>query len=95
MKILNVDIPDNKHINIGLQKIYGVGPKTAYNILKACKISGNKTAADLSKAEINSITQYINSNIKAEGDLKRAEKKAIDRLVSIKSTRGLKHKKTK
>lgn len=90
MKIMGVDMPDGKRIDIGLRKIYGIGPKKASDALKACGIDAGKKAGDLTKPEIAKLTSYVSSNYVVEGGLKRAEKSAVDRLVRIGSVRGRK-----
>lgn len=92
VRILGVDIPDNKNINISLAYIYGIGPSLAKKILQETKINPNKKANKLTSQELNAIKDYIEKNkIKIEGDLRREIKSNIKRLIDINAYRGNRH----
>ncbi|CEP77513.1 MAG: 30S ribosomal protein S13 [Defluviitoga tunisiensis] len=91
-RILGVEIPDNKALFVGLTYIYGIGRKTAFDILNAVGIDPNKKAKDLSDDEISKITHYINDNYKVEGELRQEVNNNIKRLIDIGSYRGRRHK---
>ncbi len=92
-RIIGVNIPDEKRIDIGLTYIYGVGPSLAKKIVQGCNIPNNKKVKDLTKEEINSIKEYIEKNYKVEGDLRRELMVNIKRLKDINSWRGQRHSK--
>jgi small subunit ribosomal protein S13 len=91
MRIAGVDIPNEKKIGISLSYIYGVGRNNAKNILEACNIDVNKRTKELSESETDKIREYIDKNIKIEGDLRSEIAQNIKRLREISSYRGLRH----
>lgn len=91
MRIAGVDIPNEKKIGISLSYIYGVGRNNAKNILEACNIDVNKRTKELSESETDKIREYIDKNIKIEGDLRSEIAQNIKRLREITSYRGLRH----
>jgi len=92
-RILGVDIPKDKHIDVALTYIYGIGRTTAGKILKEVNIDSIRRAKDLSDEEVNRITQAIQTGYKVEGDLKRDVNQNIRRLISAGLYRGLRHRK--
>jgi small subunit ribosomal protein S13 len=92
-RILGVDIPKEKRIEMSLQYIYGIGPKYASDILKEANIDGNRRARELSEEEINRISTIIQNNYITEGDLRRDVAQSIKRLIELGSYRGLRHRK--
>jgi len=92
-RIIGVNIPDEKRINIGLTYIYGIGPTLAKKILESSNISADKKVKDLTKEEINTIKEFIEKNYKVEGDLRREIMVNIKRLKDINSWRGSRHTK--
>jgi len=93
-RILGVDIPKEKRIEIALTYLYGIGRVLSNRILKEAQISPDKRAKDLNEEEISRITNTIQkSGIKAEGDLRRDISQNIKRLMDIGSWRGMRHKK--
>ncbi|MDD4531164.1 MAG: 30S ribosomal protein S13 [Candidatus Pacebacteria bacterium] len=92
-RIIGVNIPDEKAIEIGLSYIYGIGPSLAKKILKDCNIALNKKAKELTQDEIGLLKQYIEKNYNVEGDLKREVMMNIKRLKDIGSWRGMRHSK--
>lgn len=91
MRIAGVDIPNEKKIGISLSYIYGVGRNNAKNILEACNVDINKRTKELSESEADKIREYIDKNIKIEGDLRSEIAQNIKRLREIASYRGLRH----
>jgi len=91
MRIIGINIPDNKRIEISLRYLYGVGPALAREILKATKIDVNKRAKDLTASEANSIKEFIEKNYKVEGTLRQVIKQNIQLLKDIQSYRGTRH----
>ncbi|MCM8771276.1 MAG: 30S ribosomal protein S13 [Candidatus Omnitrophica bacterium] len=93
-RILGVDIPKEKRIEIALTYIYGIGRTLSNKILKEAGIDPNKRAKDLSDAEISHIVGVIQkAGYRVEGDLRRDISQNIKRLIDIGSWRGLRHKK--
>ena len=91
MRIVGVNIPDNKKILYALPYIYGIGFTSARKILSTAQIDGEKRAGDLSLIEMNRLKEAIERSYKIEGDLRREIMMNIKRLREIKSYRGLRH----
>ncbi|MHB1376783.1 MAG: 30S ribosomal protein S13 [Candidatus Humimicrobiaceae bacterium] len=92
-RIAGIDIPRNKHICISLTYIFGIGRPTAKKILEDLGIEGSRKAGELTEEEIIRIREYIDTNLKIEGDLRREVSQSIKRLIEINSYRGIRHKK--
>jgi small subunit ribosomal protein S13 len=92
-RILGVDIPKEKRIEISLMYLFGVGRTMANQILKEVNIEPGKRAKDLSDEEINRITLVIQKGYRVEGDLRRDISQNIKRLQDIGAWRGMRHKK--
>jgi small subunit ribosomal protein S13 len=93
-RILGVDIPKQKRIDIALTYLYGIGRYNVYEILKDANIPPEKRAKDLSEEDISHITNTLQkSTIKVEGDLRRDISQNVKRLMEIGSYRGYRHKK--
>ena len=93
-RILGVDIPKEKKIEISLTYLFGVGRAMAIKIVKEAGIELGKRAKDLSGEEVSSITSAIQrGGYRIEGDLRRDISQNIKRLMDIGSWRGMRHKK--
>ena len=93
-RIIGVDIPKEKRIDIALTYLYGLGRFTSNVILRDVGIDPSKRAKDLSEDEISKITIAIQkSGLKVEGDLRRDISQNIKRLMETGSWRGMRHKK--
>jgi small subunit ribosomal protein S13 len=93
-RILGLDIPKEKRIEISLMYLYGVGRSLSNKILKEAGVDPNKRAKDLSEEEVSKITATLQkSGYKLEGDLRRDISQNIKRLIDIGSWRGMRHKK--
>ncbi len=93
-RILGVDIPKEKRIEISLMYLYGVGRVLSNKILKETGINPDKRAKDLTEEEISHIVNTIQKGgYKVEGDLRRDISQNIKRLMDIGSWRGMRHKK--
>jgi small subunit ribosomal protein S13 len=93
-RIIGVDIPKEKRIEIALTYLYGIGRTLSNRILKEAGINPDKRAKDLTEEEVSHITNTIQkSGYKVEGDLRREISQNIKRLMDIGSWRGLRHKK--
>jgi small subunit ribosomal protein S13 len=91
-RIEGVDLPRNKRVEIGLTYIFGIGKNTSQQILRETSINPDKRVKDLADAEITSLRDYINKNLKVEGDLRRELQMNIKRLMEIGCYRGLRHR---
>ena len=93
-RIMGVDIPKEKRIEISLMYLYGVGRPLANKILKDANVDANKRAKDLSEEEITRISATMQKmGARFEGDLRREISQNIKRLMEIGSWRGMRHKK--
>ncbi len=92
-RILGVDLPRNKRLDIALTSIYGVGKVTSLRILDSCGIDWTRSSDDLSADDINLIRNEIEANYRVEGDLRRDVTANIKRLMDIGCYRGLRHRK--
>ncbi len=93
-RILGIDLPKNKRIEIALCYLYGVGRFMANKILKETGIDPNKRSKDLNEEEVSRITSVLQKgSLKVEGDLRRDISQNIKRLMEIGSYRGMRHKK--
>jgi small subunit ribosomal protein S13 len=87
-----VDIPANKRILISLTYVYGIGPYSSRQILKATNIDENVRAKDLSEDELSRILTEIQRNHVVEGQLRRQVIQNISRLKDISCYRGFRHR---
>lgn len=92
-RVLGVDIPGKKRIEYALRYVYGVGPHRARLIVEKAGIDPAKKADDLTPEELRSVINFIQSNYRIEGDLRREVAQNIRRLIAIGSYRGSRHKK--
>lgn len=90
-RIVGVNLPQDKRIEIALTYIYGIGLPTSQKILKNCSINPDTRVKDLTDSEINKIREAIEGKIIVEGDLRREISQNIRRLKEIGSYRGLRH----
>lgn len=93
MRIAGINIPDDKRIEIALRYIYGVGPKSAKEILAETGINPDARAKDLGLADVNKIKEVLDKKYKIEGELRQEIKSNISRLKDINSYRGSRHAK--
>lgn len=91
MRIVGVNIPDNKKVRVALTYIYGVGPTRAKELVEKAKINDAKRAKDLTPEELAKIKTLIEGNLKVEGELRQTLRQNINRLKNIKSYRGTRH----
>ncbi len=92
-RIAGIDIPRNKRVVISLTYIYGIGRKTAENILANCEISQDVKTKDLTDDQVNLIRSEV-EKIMVEGDLRRDTALNIKRLMEIGSFRGIRHRRS-
>ena len=92
-RIAGVDIPNNKRIEIALTYIYGIGRKSANDILAATGIDPDTRAKDLTDGDVAKLRDEIEANYKVEGDLRRDVALDIKRMIEINCYRGIRHRK--
>ena len=92
-RIAGVNIPTAKRVPIALTYITGIGPSIAKTICEAIKIDEARRVNQLSDAEVLAIREYIDANVKVEGDLRRETSMNIKRLMDLGCYRGLRHRK--
>ena len=91
-RIAGVDLPKDKRIEIGLTYVYGIGRKSANDILKATGISPDIRVKDLTEQQEAQLRECIDKNYVVEGDLRRSVALDSKRLTEIGSYRGLRHR---
>ena len=91
-RIAGVDLPRNKHANIALTYIYGIGTSRAARILDEAKVDPMKKVQDLGEEEVNRIRQVIEGEGGVEGDLRKDVSMNIKRLIEIGAYRGFRHR---
>ncbi len=91
-RIAGVDLPRNKRMDIALTYIFGIGRKTAIDILDAADVSRDTRTDNLDEQGIRRIRDVIEGGYKVEGDLRRERTLAIKRLMDLGSYRGLRHR---
>lgn len=91
VRISGVTIPAEKQVWVSLTYVYGIGPKTARQILDKAKVEHTVRVKDLNDAEIGRIQDLINTELVVEGELQRVVSGNIKRLKDIKSYRGQRH----
>ena len=88
-RISGVDLPREKRIEIGLTYIYGIGRAVADEILAATGINPDTRVKDLTESDVSKLREYIDHNLKVEGDLRREVSLNIKRLMEIGCYRGV------
>ena len=91
-RIAGVDLPRNKHVDIALTYIYGIGNSRSRRILSTAKVETMKKVQDLNEDEVNRIRQVIENEGNVEGDLRKDTSMHIKRLIEIGSYRGFRHR---
>ena len=91
-RLVGVDIPKEKRIEIALMYIYGVGRTLSNKILKIANISPDKRAKDLTEEEVSRLATIIQRDYKVEGDLRREVAANIKRLIDAGTYRGYRHR---
>ncbi|HHX75565.1 MAG TPA: 30S ribosomal protein S13 [Firmicutes bacterium] len=91
-RIAGVDLPRDKRVEIALTYIYGVGRRTAQEVLKQTAVNKDTRVRDLTEDEVNRLREYIDKNVKTEGDLRREVAMNIKRLMEIGCYRGIRHR---
>jgi len=92
-RIAGVDLPNNKRVEIGLTYIYGIGLTTAKKIISETGVNPDIRVKDLSENDIAKLREYIEHNLRVEGDLRSEVSLSIKRLIEIGCYRGVRHRK--
>ncbi len=91
-RLVGVDLPRNKRIEIALTYIYGIGLTTAKQIIAETGVNPDIRVKDLSEEDLAKLRDYIQQNLKVEGDLHREVSQNVKRLMEIGCYRGLRHR---
>lgn len=91
-RIAGVDLPREKRVEIGLTYIYGIGRKSASDILAATGVNPDIRVKDLEEDDVSKLRDYIDKHFVVEGDLRRDTALNIKRLIEIGSYRGMRHR---
>ena len=91
-RIVGVDMPNEKRIDISLRYLYGIGPTASVTILKQTGIDPATRVKDLTDDQLTKIASVIAQDFKVEGDLRREVSQNIRRLIDIGSYRGIRHR---
>lgn len=91
-RVIGIDIPDNKRLEVSLTYIYGIGRKLSVQIIEKLGLDPNMRAKNLSSDDIARINAILQTDYIVEGDLRRLVQNNIKRLVSIHCYRGQRHR---
>ena len=91
-RLVGVDLPRNKRTEIALTYIYGIGLTTSKKVLAETGIDPDKRTDDLTEEDLVKLRDYIQNNLKVEGDLHREVSQNVKRLMEIGCYRGLRHR---
>jgi small subunit ribosomal protein S13 len=91
-RLLGVDIPNDKRVEIALTYLFGVGPKIARELCIKTGIDCEKKARDLDEDELSRLASIMERDYTVEGPLRRAVSQSVNRLKEIKCYRGSRHR---
>lgn len=91
-RVVGVDLPRTKRLEIGLQSIFGIGPTRARDIMEKSGIKSEVRVHELTDEQVSRITAIVQNDYKVEGDLRREVTSNIKRLMDINCYRGTRHK---
>lgn len=91
-RVIGVDIPDNKRLEISLTYIYGVGRALSNEIIAKLGLNPDMRARELTEDDISRLNQTLQGEFTVEGDLRRQVQNNIKRLISIHCYRGMRHR---
>lgn len=91
-RLVGVDLPNDKRLEIALTAIYGVGRSRARQALEATGVDPNIRVKDLPESDLIKLRDYIEANFQTEGDLRREVQGDIRRKVEIGSYQGIRHR---
>ncbi|MFI0431858.1 MAG: 30S ribosomal protein S13 [Candidatus Nanopelagicales bacterium] len=91
-RLVGVDLPRDKRLEVALTYIYGIGQTRAAEALAATGVDGTQRVSDVPEADVIALREYIDVNFKVEGDLRREVAADIRRKVEIGCYQGLRHR---
>ena len=91
-RIAGVDLPRNKRIDIALTYVHGIGKTTSKKILESIGLDPSTNSDKVDEGTVGKIREYLEENLKVEGDLRRDVSMNIKRLIDLQSYRGLRHR---
>lgn len=92
VRVIGVDIPDEKRLEISLRYLYGIGPFLANELIARLGLNANMRAKELTQDDIARLNTLLQAEYAVEGDLRRQVQNNIKRLIAIHSYRGLRHR---
>ncbi|MEA3305025.1 MAG: 30S ribosomal protein S13 [Patescibacteria group bacterium] len=93
-RVAGVNIPQDKHIEIALTYVYGIGRTTSNVICTSCGIDPQSKTKDIQETQLDKVREYISKNLVVEGDKRRQVAQDIKRLQDIGSYRGYRHRRS-
>jgi small subunit ribosomal protein S13 len=93
-RIAGVDLPRDKRVDVALRYIYGIGSTRALKIVTGLDLDGGRKVRDLTDEEVIRIRDFIDSNFKVEGDLRREVAQDIKRKIEIGCYQGVRHRRS-
>ncbi len=91
-RIAGVDIPREKRLEISLTYIFGIGRTTSQQLIRELGLNPDTRVRDLTDEEVNRIRNYVDANLKVEGDLRREVQQDIKRKIEIGCYQGIRHR---
>jgi small subunit ribosomal protein S13 len=91
-RLVGVDLPRDKRMEVALTYIYGIGLPTAQKILVQTNVNGDTRVRDLTEEQVNRLRELIDRRFKVEGDLRREVAMNVKRLMDIGCYRGIRHR---
>ena len=92
VRLVGVDLPQSKRVEIALTYIYGIGLTTSKKILADTGVDPDVRVKDLTEDDLSKLRDYIQEHLKVEGDLHREVTQNVKRLMEIGCYRGLRHR---
>ena len=91
-RVIGIDIPDNKRLEVSLTYLYGIGRELSNQIIEKLGFNKNMRARELSEDQIARLNAILSSEYVVEGDLRRQVQNNIKRLIGIHCYRGMRHR---
>ena len=92
-RIAGIDLPREKRVEIGLTYIFGIGRKTAQQILESTGVNPDTRVRDLTEDDVAKLREYVDKHLIVEGDRRREVQLNIKRLIEVGCYRGTRHRK--
>lgn len=91
-RVIGIDIPDNKRLEVSLTYIFGIGRRSSNDIIEKLGLNPDTRARELSPDDVARLSALLQTEYVVEGDLRRQVQNNIKRLISIHSYRGMRHR---